>query len=501
MSYPDRFLPSRARGRALGFPLFAFAALSLAACDSPPVYSTPPGPSLGSGGILAPDMFTTAADGESCTADEDCDSGHCSNELCCQSGDCCQVPEDCLSGEDSVAMCEDEKDCQGARGAATCLAFRCRVREGGVDDDSACDKSIEADTCGLYISIFCTGEEDQDEPECPERCRADADCDPEAHCTAGKCVEDVPNGGDCMADNECASDNCNNAVCCADGDCCRTPEVCDPMIYSGGAACDDPAGCQGTHGVPACEDSKCVVGRTDDDSACNRTIIANDCGAAADVLCRGGVDQGPPPPCATGTCGGLFAAASCNEDAWCWEGECIPDQPNGEGCTDAASCQSANCQNNVCCSDGDCCENDAQCPPSRMCEDAGMCQGKRQDRVCDVEGGSCVNLGEPVDDDSGCAGMVAATECGLNPPARCSQAESQTTPPVTACTPCTTTPICPGTCMPSGPASCLTRIICDTANTDGTCTRWTTPVPCQPSSVLPVGCLPGATTCNLGVCR
>jgi hypothetical protein len=458
---------------------------------------------LGAGGVVAPDTFPAAADGESCKADEECDSGHCNNELCCGGGDCCQVPEDCVSEEDSVATCEDEKDCQGVRGEATCSAFRCRVRE-GVDDDSACDKSVEADTCGLYVSVFCTGEEDQDEPECPEQCRADTDCDPEAHCTAGECVEDVPNGGDCMAANECASAHCVNAICCADGDCCRTPEVCDPMIYSGGATCDDPAGCQGTRGVPACEDSKCVVGRTDDDSTCNRTVVAAECGEA-DVLCRGGVEQGPPPPCPTGTCGDFFTAASCNEGAWCWEGTCIPDQPNGEGCTDAASCQSGNCQNNVCCSEGDCCENDSQCPPIQMCDDASMCQGKRQDRICDVEGGSCVNLGEPVDDDSGCVGMPTGLDCGLNFASPCSAAVAQTPPTApSGCIPCTNAYVCAtgtricriNTCVPSAtPCSTPGPIM----NYEAGPPVWAPGVP--PSVPVPVGCSGLAQACNAGACR
>jgi hypothetical protein len=482
-----------------------WAVCLLAACESPPVFQTaaPPSSVGGAGAVIPPDTYS-AADGEACTDDEGCDSGHCSNSICCASGECCVTETDCAPTDEAVAACDDERECQGTRGEATCVRFRCRV-EDGVEDDTACDAEIEADDCGLYVSVFCNGTVDQDEPSCQEQCASDADCDENAHCTAAECVLDVPIGSDCMLDNECADNHCSNGVCCLAGDCCKTPEICDAAIYSLAATCDDPTTCQGTRGLPACEASQCTTAKVDDDSGCDRTVTATMCGDGPGVLCRGGVDQGPPPPCATGMCGGFFSAPTCNEEAFCWEGECIPDQPNGEGCTGPESCQSGHCQNNVCCSDGDCCENDSQCPPVKTCDDPSMCQGMRQDRRCDTEAGTCVELGEPVEDDSGCSAMPTGLDCGLNFATPCSAEESQS-PPVAPsdCIPCTTTYVCGEgqgryelECFACSPQVIREQIPLPDGGVGlaSACTN-----PTAPSQPVAVGCSPGAQTCNGGVC-
>jgi hypothetical protein len=445
----------------------------------------------------------TAPDGAACGDDSDCEGGHCRNEICCASGDCCRSAEDCGADEGSIAACDDEHACQGSRGEAICVVFRCRVRQ-GVEDDSGCGASIEADDCGLYDAVFCTGEADQDQPKCPDRCADDSQCDKKAHCTAAKCVVNVPDGGACVMGNECASNHCANGICCADGDCCKTAEICDVAKYTSPPTCDEPAGCQGSHGAPACEDNRCVSARVDDDSGCDRTVVASACGDGPDVKCLGGTEQGPPPPCATGTCGGGFRATStCNGEAFCYDGKCIPDQPNGEGCTDDGACQSGHCQNNVCCSDGDCCENDSQCPAIKMCTDAKMCQGERQDRTCDTRSGTCTNLGDPVADDSGCSQMPTGLNCGLNIAEPCSASEEQT-PPVSpsGCIPCTSVPACTvGTYRAGGCVTC--RLF---AQPSGPGNNNPAPVySCEPSGgtvyQIAVGCSPLATACSVGVCR
>jgi hypothetical protein len=172
----------------------------------------------------------------------------------------------------------------------------------------------------------------------------------------------------------------------------------------------------------------------DDDSACNYSVVANDCGDGPDVKCRGGVDQREPPACASGTCGG-FTGATCGQDAFCYQGTCRPDQPNGERCPDDGACQSGHCENNVCCEDGACCTDDSQCTPIRECHDPLGCQGKRTDRRCDKEMGVCVNS-EPVDDDASCLGRVSGTDCGLNLPLLCGAAPAQQKLPPSACPRC-----------------------------------------------------------------
>jgi hypothetical protein len=474
----------------------AFAlTLTLLACDSPPLYPMPArsGVMMETGGALAPDMFT-AADGQPCMADGDCESDHCNHQICCASGDCCLSETDCTVEGGTASVCDDESSCQGTRGAIMCSKFRCRVRD-GVEDDSACDKMVEADDCGPYVAAMCTGEVIQDQPKCFDGCADDSQCDPEAHCDAGACVPDTEPGGDCMASNECSTNYCNRGVCCAAGDCCREDGDCDAGLYTTPAVCQDTTTCQGVAGRPSCQASQCTVAMADDDSGCDRTVIADFCGDGGDVHCRGGADQGPPPPCATGTCAaGLFTVASCNEEAFCWQGDCIPDQPNGEGCTVATDCQSGNCSNNVCCDPGgDCCENDSQCPAKRSCVDQVMCQGTRQERYCDMNSGTCAN-GMVIDDDSGCGMMMSTRECGDNLQPTCSAQEDQADAP--PCPRCTNLP----RCAASHRDERMTPRVCPPAGEEGTCTGgdiYYVTVCDVWVNDIPVNCVPGAR-CNSG---
>jgi len=470
---------STPRGRCVRLPCLVLFALSLNAfaCDSKPIYPMPPGIGItgggGSGSTTPPDMVT-AGDGQPCTADTECDSGHCNNQICCASGECCLTESDCAAKGGKAAVCDDESACQGTRGEVTCSKFRCRVRD-GVEDDSACDDAVEADDCDLYIAAKCTGEEKQDTPTCLDSCTDDSQCDPEAHCDAGTCVKDSEPGDTCKVANECSTNYCNRGVCCAAGDCCREDIDCDPAMYATPAVCQDAATCQGMAGRPACQAGQCVTVMTEDDSGCDRTIVANDCGDGLDVHCRGSAEQGPPPPCASGTCGGF--APSCNEEAFCWQGTCRPDSPNGEGCTDNNACQSGHCSNNVCCDEGgDCCENDSQCPPLPSCDDLATCQGTRQDRYCDTQTGTCAN-GMVADDDSSCGMMMSTKDCGRNLQPLCTAAEEQEDAP--ACVRCTNLPRCarynPPVCDDDGNCS------------GGDCANWVYDIP--------VGCVPGAR-CN-----
>jgi hypothetical protein len=474
---------SSPRGRSGWLPCSALFALTLSlfACDTPPLYPMVPGIGVMAGagtGSSIPDMFT-AADGQPCTDDGECESGHCNHQICCASGDCCLTETDCAADDGQAAVCDDESKCQGTRGEVMCRNFRCRVRD-GVEDDSACNDTVEADDCGAYIAVMCTGEATQDRPTCVDSCTDDSQCDEEAHCAEGKCVEDFQPGDKCMASNECSTNYCNRGVCCAGGDCCREDIDCDPAVYTTSAVCQDASTCQGMAGRPACQASQCVTTMVEDDSGCDRTAVANDCGEGADVRCRGGAEQGPPPPCATGTCGGFLMAASCNDEAFCWQGDCLPDQPNGEGCENADACQSGHCSNNVCCDEGgDCCENDSQCPPLPDCHDLVTCQGTRQDRFCDTRAGTCAN-GMVAEDDTGCGMMMSTKDCGQNLQPLCTAAEEQEDAP--PCVRCTNLP----RCTRYNPPVCTGEDE-NRSCTGGDCANWVYDIP--------VGCVPGAR-CN-----
>lgn len=441
-------------------------------------------------------------DGLACKGDEECESGHCSNKICCSRGDCCKVAEDCGVDTKDSLVCDDSATCQGTRGSVSCTtAYRCAVMEGGIQDDSGCNAKTEADDCGLYKSVFCDGTKDQKAPKCPDACTTNDECDEGAHCAGNKCIANLPNGGACTADTDCMGAHCDHGFCCAMGDCCMADTDCDPTKYSAPPSCTDPKMCQGTSMAPACMDNQCGTRMSDDDSACDRNVISDECGGLP-VKCRGGADQQAPPPCATGTCGG-FGRATCNEGAFCWQGKCTPDQPDGESCTVDDSCQSGHCANNVCCSEGDCCTSDDQCKPVKMCTDPSNCKGQRQEFHCDVEHGKCEKSGEPKEDSSSCVGQVAGTDCGLNPPARCTAAEKQEQPPKSACPRCTTTPTCTGGCYPFGPTTC----VAPPTPSAMACMGTTPPPNCGKTyecgsglPLKPVGCTFGATKCTAGIC-
>lgn len=360
------------------------------------------------------------ADGLACDEDSDCVAGHCGNGFCCAEGDCCGVVDDCPGAGTVVTTCDDAATCQGSRGEAECVEHRCGTRA-GLPDDSACDASVEADDCGPYGSVFCTGAADQTAPVCSDSCTDDADCDAGAHCD-GVCIPDLPDGDPCDEASDCASDYCMNDVCCRGGDCCRTWADC-PAWYGTAPACDDPTTCQGTHDAITCLDFQCgTAADTPDDRGCEVTTRAADCGLYLDLWCNGAEDQ-TAPVCAT-TCA---SDLECDAAAHCDGPACLADLPGGSACDEDSDCISGHCQNGYCCAAGDCCAGVADCPAGTYgvpatCDDPTTCQGSRWDPVCTTDF-RCV-VGPAIGDDSACAGLVA-NDCGAYPAVYCTASRDQ----------------------------------------------------------------------------
>ena len=120
------------------------------------------------------------ANGQACDEDLDCDSAHCQNGFCCDAGDCCQTANDCPSEYIASATCAIADTCQGHRVDPVCSSFACTTKN--VDDDSACTLGTESKDCGLFVSVWCSGEFDQSEPACLTECSDDAHCDEGSHC-------------------------------------------------------------------------------------------------------------------------------------------------------------------------------------------------------------------------------------------------------------------------------------------------------------------------------
>jgi hypothetical protein len=311
-----------------------------------------------------------AVNGDSCTANEECESGHCEDAICCPDGDCCRTADQCPAIDGMMAVCDDPAACQGKRGAVNCSkkTFRCEPRD-DFEDDTACTEEVEM-SCGQFLPVHCTGEEEQDAPECPDGCKDDSECVEEANCFEGVCVADSVAAASCEDDDDCVTGRCRNDVCCASGTCCKDVSDCEGPDFNMPATCEEVPTCQGFRGVPACENSECTTKRVEDDTACNGTVVANDCGDGEDVRCSGEREQGQnPQSCASGTCSQNY---ECARTWYCQRGVCTPDVPNGDSCSSPDMCQSGHCAEDICCS-YDCCAVENRCPDAPACPEDKKC--------------------------------------------------------------------------------------------------------------------------------
>ncbi len=423
------------------------------------------------------------ADGQGCDEASDCSSSYCGNGFCCTSGDCCQQASDCPTFGTDAPICTSPATCQGTKGQAICGSNFVCSNTGTEEDDSACDATVLASDCGLYLPVFCTGDVDQSAPDCATSCTTDAECDTDAFCdTDNTCQADRADGDACAGASWCVGGYCGNGFCCSGGDCCQQASDC-PGSYSAASTCGDPANCQGTREDASCVANVCgTVANVPDDAACDASVEADACGVYPSQFCNGSESQNSPN-CAV-SCG---SDADCDLSAYCSAGNiCIPDEPNGDPCGGANQCQSGYCNNGFCCDGGDCCAANSDCAglaQPATCDDAPTCQGARVDGLCQASS-QCTT--SSVDDDSACAGL-GTDDCGLYPSVSCTADADQSSP---ACaTSCVTDSDCDldafcdaGICAPDGTAgdpcgasnecgagfSCADGVCCDGA-CGGTC--------------------------------
>lgn len=418
-------------------------------------------------GECVPDL----PDGETCEEGRECISGHCNNNICCSGGDCCTTPADCPASYSRAPTCDSPSTCQGTRDAAICVDHVCGTLP-DVPDDSACTSDIEALTCGLYPSRFCSGGTDQMPPMCATSCTADSECIEGAHCKNNICRPNLDNGQQCDADSECKSGHCQNGFCCDSGDCCASASDCSPSTYGEPSECNDAASCQGTRRDPVCVDNQCAMGPPiDDDSGCAGRV-SNDCGLYPSVMCTSMPDQPSdqaalcPSSCSTN--------ADCDPGAYCMDGQCHPRGMPGDACT-----ASHQCQDGTQCVDGVCCTS--------AC--TGTCM------ACNVPGslGTCSPIPANTDPDGEC-GAVSCSDYFWGWSGNACYRHANAPASAVSCNGAgacqTAEEVCPS--QPRG----AVQIECDATCQDtrpGTCTG-TTPGACnnRPS---------GTQTCGVGACE
>ena len=356
---------------------------------------------------------------------------------------CDGYDNDCVGGIDVDPGDCAEPECQlGALGyferlGEPCESGECTEQSAGLCDLYTCDGGGEdGDAC----ADACDGEEN-------------GKCIPSAHCDASVCYADLADGQGCDELSDCTSNHCQNDFCCAAGDCCQAAPDC-PTYGTVAAICDDPPSCQGSRGEAVCTVSfTCAsTGVEPDDSACNSSVVADECDWYLGVSCTGAVDQSSPS-CPTS----CLSHADCDPGGHCNPSThtCIEDLDNGGVCdTDAARCKSAHCQNGFCCNDGDCCQTEHNCPASYAnppeCTVPTACQGDRDVAQC-LDNECSTSAG--VDDDSACGAGILADDCGPYLPIYCDGNSVQPAP------------TCPDTCISD--LQCDADAYCSSAT--GTC--------------------------------
>jgi hypothetical protein len=234
---------------------------------------------------------TFRPDGETCRNDQQCASGHCDDGVCCGGGECCVETDDCAAEDGIANICEYTTTCQGSRGEVECVGFRCLTKN-ATRDDSGCDVDTEADDCGPYASVYCSGAVEQQAPTCAQSCDGDVDCDRDALCVDAVCLREPPAVPDaaCQGDAECASGEvCRDGVCVppADGTPVATPARPAPAApVAEGASCISLMPTR-----DACAECAC--------SQCEATAMAcvNSGDAVRDGLCKAVLDCALPAQC------------------------------------------------------------------------------------------------------------------------------------------------------------------------------------------------------------
>jgi hypothetical protein len=283
------------------------------------------------------------AQGTPCTLNSQCESGFCSDGVCCNSrcgGPCDNCAEPALLGRCIVAV-------DNAEGSPSCAPYRCN---------------------GVTAA-------------CPQTCAANPDCNGPT-CLGGSftCGSQLPLGASCGSPGECQSNNCVDGVCCnepCNGACaaCNTPGaegVCHPQ----------PQGTMPsalTCGYVCNGDTKNCATSCAQDFDC---VDFNDYCSGGACVAKLGVGQGctRATMCGTGYCSeGFCCNSSCDLpcdtcSASGTVGNCVYRNSGTQGipaCPGAQTCSggSGNCTS-LCGNDGDCgfdffCGADSQCRPKK----------------------------------------------------------------------------------------------------------------------------------------
>lgn len=254
------------------------------------------------------------ANGALCSANADCASGYCVDDLCC------------------------DVDCTGA-----CAA--CSVAEGAAADGTCVVFPAGSEGVPSCGSLGCNGQSAQCAP-----CESDEDCPGERHCAADQTCQPRKEQGESCDDRagaDCLNQGCRSCQSgvCADGVCCdrecTAAEACTSGLKISGADGTCGEAKAAVNGSFCATGEACTSGHCVDGVCCDRACDGT-CEACTAILKGEGED---------GTCGFVaegqnparsasHPALDCAPDAWCAAGgQCVstpgdggPDEGAGCGC-------------------------------------------------------------------------------------------------------------------------------------------------------------------------
>ncbi len=404
--------------------------------------------------------------GDPCTngAGDQCNTGFCTDGVCCGSAACgtCQACN--VSGhagtcsplgagaadpthtcvDNLAASCGTDGKCDGAGGCqkyadntpcapASCPAMTSTLIQAGTCQSGSCSQPPKS--CGAFA---CNGATD-----CRATCAGDGDCAPGNYCInlpVGSCTPKLDLGKACGPMDECKSGNY-----CTDGFCC-TSSACGTC-----QACNATGSCQNTDGATCTTTDKC--------HAATGTCASGSCSSAA-ISCDDG------NPCTVDSCNPSTGCAH----ALATNGTACDD---GNACTQTDTCQAGACAggNPVTCAAFDQCHVAGTCNPA-----TGVCSNpNKADGAPCSDGNACTQTDTCLA--GACSGANPVT-CGAldqcHVPGTCTPATGVCSNPNqtdgTACSDgnaCTQTDICQaGICAGGNPVVCTAS---DQCHAVGTC--------------------------------
>jgi hypothetical protein len=265
------------------------------------------------------------SNGQVCTADGECASGHCVGGSCCQvacaapgacqtlAGTSCQAGTTCVYGKQAdTTACDDGDACT----TTACFNGACLV--------NANKDCSDADQCTTDTCAPATG-------ACSHTALPASTCDDNNPCTTDSCngtagCQHTPNTATCTDGNPCTNDICGGGICVSTAkDCSSLTNACNTGVCNAGTCEAQPINLNGACPAP---------GACDAGGACNAAgacIGKNDaCGTLA-TSCS--------TPCSGGSCF-QNRLCTCTGTNSIVSGVCVPNtnECNANPCDAKATC-------------------------------------------------------------------------------------------------------------------------------------------------------------------